>query len=149
MNANKFYNNTEQVTESGCVIWMKSCNDGGYGQVKINGRLQRTHRVSWELSFGLIPKGMNVLHRCDTRCCVNPNHLFLGTQKDNMVDASTKKRIKMPCQKGSLHSRAKLSETDILNIREDKRDNKTIAASYAISKSHVGNIKSKSKWPHL
>ena len=83
-------NNYEIVTETGCWIWMGCVNREGYGQVSVDGRLQRAHRVF----FGLdkIPKGMLVCHKCDVPSCVNPDHLFLGTQTDNILDMMSKGR---------------------------------------------------------
>jgi len=67
----------------------------GYGVFRYIGKAQRAHRVAWELTQGAIQSGMCVLHRCDTRNCVRPDHLFLGTQKDNIHDAIHKGRMDM------------------------------------------------------
>jgi hypothetical protein len=72
--------------ETGCILWMASRNASGYGQVRWQGRLWLTHRVAWMAKHGASPPGLCVLHRCDVRPCINPDHLFLGTQKDNMAD---------------------------------------------------------------
>jgi len=74
----------------------------GYGTIKIKNKLYLAHRISWELNFGIIPIGLFVLHKCDNRKCVNPDHLFLGTQKDNMKDAFSKGRIKIPINKNNI-----------------------------------------------
>jgi hypothetical protein len=77
-----------------CWTWTASVfTQTGYGQFALTPRKPvNAHRMSWELSFGDIPSGMYVLHKCDNRSCVRPDHLFLGTQKDNMVDMSNKGR---------------------------------------------------------
>ena len=75
----------------GCWLWQASTSVG-YGQINIGGRPQRAHRVAWELTFGGIPDGLWVLHRCDTRLCVRPGHLFLGTVTDNNRDMFAKGR---------------------------------------------------------
>ena len=78
-----------RIPESGCWIWIASLNNKGYGQ--ISGKY--AHRVSYELVHGPIPDGALVLHSCDVSCCVNPNHLRLGSQKENMNDAIVRGRI--------------------------------------------------------
>jgi len=83
-------------TSSGCWLWTGALTHDGYGRVKLDGRVRLTHRVSWQLTYGVVPVE-NVLHTCDTPRCVNPEHLFLGGQSANMCDASRKGRI--PYQK--------------------------------------------------
>lgn len=73
---------------SGCWLWIASVNNDGYGFFGMGGRTMSAHRASWILHRGAIPKGKYVLHKCDVRQCVNPDHLYLGTQFDNMRDAS-------------------------------------------------------------
>jgi hypothetical protein len=82
----------ERVTESGCWIWMGSTWSGGYGYVRNEGKYISAHRYMYELYKGKIPDGLNCLHTCDNPSCVNPNHLFLGTQTDNMRDMIKKGR---------------------------------------------------------
>lgn len=89
----RFHANYEMITESGCWIWMGACNQRGYGQIRRKGRSVGAHRLSWELHNGPIPEGLQVLHKCDVPPCVNPEHLFLGTQKDNIHDAIKKGRV--------------------------------------------------------
>jgi hypothetical protein len=74
-----------------CWVWTASTR-GGYGSIGISGRMERSHRVSWELANGPIPAGLCVLHHCDNPLCVNPGHLFLGTKKDNAKDMYSKGR---------------------------------------------------------
>ena len=83
---------SEAVTESGCWIWMRSTASHGYGDFRLNYKLFLAHRASYEAFVGPIPDGMFVLHRCDVKQCVNPDHLFLGTNADNMADKEAKGR---------------------------------------------------------
>ena len=82
----------------------------GYGQKQIGSKVQYAHRIAWQLNEGPIPKGLCVLHRCDNRRCVRPSHLFLGTKKDNAIDAISKGRApqlskKQTCLKGHIFSK--------------------------------------------
>lgn len=86
----------ERIPECGCWIWMGSSSKiNGYGYFGVgNKKIKNSHRAVWELFKGEIPNGMMVLHHCDTPSCVNPYHLFLGTQKDNVQDCVKKNRFK-------------------------------------------------------
>lgn len=94
------------VTESGCWLWLGSTHNKGYGDASIKGNAERAHRVSYRAFIGQIPEGLMVCHSCDVRLCVNPQHLFVGTAKDNIWDAINKGRfipyntLKTHCGKG-------------------------------------------------
>lgn len=77
---------------SGCYLWTGRIDGSGYGSFQDGPRPRRASRVSWEFYVGPIPVGLNVLHRCDNRVCVNPGHLFLGTIRDNVLDMVSKGR---------------------------------------------------------
>lgn len=83
---------TSVLSEGECLIWQKSKRPNGYGQVNYKGQIFRTHRLAYELTYGPIPPGMCVCHRCDVRACINPNHLFLGDLGDNNRDMFQKGR---------------------------------------------------------
>lgn len=78
----------------GCWLWT-SCKRGitGYGAFRFNGKVVNSHRMAYELFIGKIPEGMLVCHKCDNKMCVNPDHLFLGTERDNYYDAVSKGRV--------------------------------------------------------
>ena len=80
---------------SDCWFWQKHKDRDGYGRIKFRGEMSLAHRVSYLIHRGPIPTGKCVLHKCDTPDCVNPNHLFIGTQADNMADMHNKGRGNM------------------------------------------------------
>lgn len=77
---------------SACWEWVGARHTGGYGAISVNGHQERAHRVSWMIHHGEIPDGLWVLHRCDNPPCVNPAHLFVGSDADNLSDAIAKGR---------------------------------------------------------
>lgn len=79
---------------SGCLLWEGAVTRDGYGLVRRNNTNHRVHRLAWEEAKGPIPEGLNVCHTCDVPACCNPDHLFLGTQLDNVADMRTKGRFK-------------------------------------------------------
>ncbi len=87
---------SEFVTESGCQIWMGGCFGSGYGEIYVDGIGIGAHRAAWLCHRGPIPHGLLVLHRCDVRPCINPDHLFLGTHADNVADMIRKGRWVRP-----------------------------------------------------
>jgi hypothetical protein len=80
-------------TPGGCWVWTGGQFTNGYGGMTVDGKALHVHRLSWELSRGPIPQEMCVLHKCDVRLCVNPDHLFTGTQGDNIADKVLKGRV--------------------------------------------------------
>lgn len=101
---------------SDCWYFVGAQDSGGYGSLPYLGE-NKAHRVSYRLFFGDIPHGMKVMHRCDTRCCVNPNHLTLGTQADNVADMVLKGRNKSVGLSGIRNPMAKLTAEAVSEIR--------------------------------
>lgn len=83
---------TGTVEYPNCWIWMAYRNKKGYGRFRVQNKMWLAHRVSWSLSNGEIPKGKQILHKCDNPPCVNPDHLKLGTSVDNMRDRDQRRR---------------------------------------------------------
>lgn len=88
-----FRSRTIPEPNTGCLLWTETIRSNGYGAITFKNKPILSHRLSWQISFGQIPKGVSVLHKCDVRACVNPDHLFLGTQKDNILDMMFKNRF--------------------------------------------------------
>ncbi len=135
-----------------CWLWTRSTSGpkGGclYGQFFVNGKHIKAHRYSWVICFGEIPKGLFVLHRCDVPLCVNPEHLFLGTQRDNVDDMMEKKRHTF----GEVNGRAKITESDVRLIRKlvgDGHPPSRVADSFGISGCTVSHIMCGRTWSHV
>lgn len=94
------------VVDGECLVWTGCCNDNGYGSMKVDGRTALTHRLAWTLEHGPVPEGQRVLHTCDNPPCCNPDHLFAGSQADNIADMKAKGRdvhrnaVKVACDAG-------------------------------------------------
>lgn len=144
-------------SEYGCWEWTGNIAGGGYGYIHAEGKLKRAHRVSHELFVGTIPEGLNVLHTCDNRKCVNPAHLFVGTQKDNLLDCYNKGRRSwesLPQEKktiGEKSHNAKLTANDVLLIRASKLkiSERELARTFGVSNGVIHSIISGKSWKHL
>lgn len=144
----------------GCWIW-KGCIDKGtgYGRVGIRRKVEWTHRASWQLHYGEIPKGMYVLHSCDVRLCCNPRHLFLGSQLDNMRDCSAKQRFPLGPRKildnfprgaakaNSIHTDAEVSAIKV-DISSGMKQIDVIK-KYGITQSFATKLSTGRTWRHI
>lgn len=143
---------TKVARGEGCWEWTGAiCPTTGYGDFSAGGAGSNVgaHRASYELNIGPIPPGLFVLHRCDNRRCVRPDHLFLGTQRDNVRDMIAKGRAAKQQLKGEKHPSAKLTEADVLAIRSSTEDRRTLAEKYGISPATVSDIWRRFTWSHL
>jgi hypothetical protein len=137
---------------SGCWEWTGAKKPTGYGSFKLYGRNFYTHRVSYLIYKGEIPDGMFICHSCDNRCCVNPDHLWAGTGKDNADDRNRKNRHWV--QRGSGVWNARLTEDDIRIIRDRAstriRGIQTrLAKEYGVSRNTISAIVIQRTWVHV
>jgi hypothetical protein len=133
---------------SGCWLWIGALDDDGYGTFKTypegKQRQVRAHRISYELNVGFIGDAF-LLHRCDIRCCVNPEHLYVGTPAQNSSDMVSRRRSLI----GQRNHSAKLSAEQVIAIRGDSRQFRVIAEEYGVSFGLVGHIKNGRAWGWL
>lgn len=135
---------------SDCWYWVATTDQSGYGLINAMGET-RAHRLSWRLLKGNIPNGMSVLHKCDVRGCVNPEHLFLGTQLDNMRDCKQKGRIKPPKGRcGQRNPMSRLTEDNVQAIRSEYSaggiSQKKLAIKYKVAVMTVNQAIRRISW---
>lgn len=161
------------VKTDACWLWQGRCNNMGYGLVRRGTETILAHRLAYELTVGPIPPGLRCLHRCDVPLCCNPDHLWIGTMRDNTRDMYAKQRDgkhthpesiargdrsgprvhpeKMA--RGERHFRAKLTAVQVLEIRRlravEQWDYKRLAAHFGVSKAAIENIVYRRCWRHL
>jgi hypothetical protein len=127
---------------SGCWLWTAADTEGE-PKFSVEGQTDDAARASWRLYKGAIPTGLQVLHRCDMPLCVNPDHLFLGTQSDNMADMKAKGRGRAP--KGEANGKTKLTDREVWELRQLRWyvSQRTLARAYGVSNSTVDHIQAR------
>lgn len=134
-----------------CWEWTAHIDKKGYGRFGIDRRARKANRVAWMLFRGPIPAGFHVCHSCDNRKCVRPDHLWLGTNAQNNADMMSKSRWRPFL--GSEHGRAKLRESDVVEIRNKYLSGgityMEIAKMFGVSKSVIGTIIRRANWRHV
>lgn len=129
-----------------CWTWTSHLSRAGYGRTTLNGKAIHAHQLSYIYHCGDIPDGMVVCHRCDNPPCVNPNHLFLGTPRENNDDKVRKRRHCF----GEKHSLAKLTNQDVVKMRElTHLGRKQLAAMFNVAVPTVGDVLSRRTWRHI
>lgn len=127
-----------------CWPWLGSRMKVGYGRMRFANRPDvGTHRLSWELSYGAIPDGLWVLHRCDNRICCNPKHLFLGTPYDNIHDMMNKGRRKDYDKHGERNPNCKLTDDQVAQLRADRSAGlpySALAEKYDVWPGHISRL---------
>ena len=138
--------------ENGCWDWTLSTTDFGYGRVSLGRSAQgvKTHQVAYALTYGAIPEDKNVLHHCDNRLCCNPEHLFLGTKKDNTHDMMQKGRMSAPpTHFGEKHPNTKFDKETALKILQDHRPASQVAEDYGVALCTIYRLRRKDTWKEL
>lgn len=144
------------ISETGCWEWTGYIEKNGYGKITFRRKRQSVHRLSYSSFKGDIPEGMDVCHRCDVRHCVNPEHLFVGTRKQNMEDCVNKGRQakgdKLQHLVGEKCNFSKLCSDDVIQIRKLKSEGvKTseIAFKFNVSGDNIRRIVRRDTWSHI
>jgi hypothetical protein len=149
-------------SQRGCWLWTGASTKGGYGQFSWDRVPKLTHRTSWELAHGPIPEGMLVCHTCDVRNCLNPAHLFLGTQLQNIADKVAKGRQSRGPKhgqsrgnpaRGEQHPNARLTAETVRYIRERYSTNLVshadLALELGVSRATVAQVVRGVTWRHV
>ena len=131
-----------------CQEWTGAKNENGYGRTCRNGKKQYAHRAAWEISFGPIPDGLKVCHKCDNPSCVNPTHLFLGTQRQNIQDASEKGRMTAG-KLGERNGNHKLTASEVIVIRQIGGTTIEISKMFGVTQGRISRIRNRKEWKHI
>lgn len=142
----QFFRERSKVNPNGCWIWLRSRGPTGYGCLRREGKTRIAHRFSFEYFIGPIAEGLCVLHSCDTPSCINPAHLFLGTQAENMADKTRKGRQ----LKGEQHPGARMTEEIVREIRAAVGcSSRELSEKYGISEEPIRRARLRLNWKHV
>ena len=129
-----------------CWLWTGTKSKDGYGSMKVHTRMYVAARLSWFLHHGKDPGVQLVLHSCNNPSCVNPKHLFLGTNQENVQQSHDEGRHN---QTGELHPNVRFSEAEVLEIRASKLSQAELARKHVVSPSTIGSIQNRRTWRHI
>jgi hypothetical protein len=131
---------------SGCWLWLGTIDAYGYGVFRMMGSQIKAHRASYQAFRGDIPAGMLVCHRCDVRSCVNPDHLWIGTNQDNLRDCFAKGRGSF---RGEKNPNAVLCPAAVAAIRTSSESAAVLARALGVSAGAVLSVRSRRTWGHV
>ncbi len=134
---------------SGCWLWIGTRDRRGYGRLMLKGVPLLASRLSWHLHNGDIPLKKYVLHTCDNPSCVNPNHLYIGDQTDNMTDMWNRGRANPGRSVGEKHGMSKLTETMVREVRCGNKNLSTLAKEFGVSRTTIWQVRSRKTWRHI
>ncbi len=147
---NVMYKNTSEPDQNGCINWLGNRDKLGYGRIVVNKKLQLVHRFSYFMYHDKYPEN-NACHSCDNPSCVNPFHLFDGTQHENIHDKIKKGRALSGDHSGQRNGRAKLTQEIVNKIRKEKIEtnitNKALSLKYGVGQSQMTRIINNIHWP--
>ena len=146
----RFWEKVEKTDD--CWLWIAAKDGCGYGLFRDNGKTHRAHRFIYQSIHGDIPKGLHVCHACDTPSCVNPDHLWLGTNLDNIADKTAKGRTRAGISLGEANGQSKLTETSAAMIKTCLKagySQSAIADAFNVSRWLVQNISNGDVWGHV
>ena len=135
------------ISSSDCWEVINCKNKKGYGMFRLGKSPRLTHRLSYEYHYETIPENTFVLHKCDNTCCCNPNHLFLGLHKDNMLDMVSKNRQTRVF--GEINHSSVLTETQVKLIFLSTASETLLASTYKVSRRTIGRIRNKQTWVNV
>jgi len=144
----KFWSMTE-TNSNGCIHWLGRLNKAGYGIVDRRHLPQLAHRVAFSLATGRDPGAHKVCHSCDNPRCVNPAHLWLGTQADNVRDMMAKGRNGQVTRRGMASNKCKLFEWQVLYIVHSTDSDRVLGEIFNVTASAIYNIRNGKAWAHL
>lgn len=145
----RFEEKFEKDEVSGCWNWTASKHKQGYGWFRLNKKMQMAHRISYQLYIGSIKEGLLVCHHCDNPRCVNPGHLFLGTDTDNVQDCVKKGRNRYGDNAGEKHGLSKLTDEQVSAIRtmwSNGAHGVDLAKEFSVSQANISLIVHHRRW---
>lgn len=152
MTEEEFWSRIHPDLNSGCWLWAGGTHPGGYGTVKLGGRWWKAHRLAWSLLGGSLPAGLHACHKCDTPACVNPAHIFLGTDADNAADKTRKGRGGYGVTRGEKNPRTQATDEKVVTIRalsDSGMSAPRIAAQLSLPVYVVRTIARRQGWRHV